>query len=468
MPKTIFRDRAVDTVLSVGINATDASPNLDVGDVTNWPVPAAGEDAIAWVGFGTATMEPVRYTGVDAVNGILTGTSRIAALKVAHNAGERVVNGGDSAFLESLVGKDLAQTISKRLAIDPTDGVPGIPHSVVIDRAATNLITNPSFEVDLTGWEANPTAPAPAFSRQVVLKFIGDAALRIDHNSAADFNGVRSVAIAVNSGQMYAASFWFRTSAAPAWRAQIHWFDSAGAFINADPTLDRDGATGWTRHVITGVAPANAVTARVYFVNRVVAQGVYSVYIDGVQFEEGGLSTYCDGSLGPGYSWSGTPHASSSSRTAGLKVLGRSVGDSFALGAGRLLAVVRGTGPTSYSTSATSFADVDTSKLVISFAAPASGKVMVIQRGGIDKATTDGYVSWNLREGSADVPNTDRNIVYGVNDYHIGTNVILLSGLVPGQVYTYKWGWKTANGTAYLSNSSISNSPVMEAWEVPV
>jgi hypothetical protein len=42
---------------------------------------------------------------------------------------------------------------------------------------------------------------------------------------------------------------------------------------------------------------------------------VHTYYVDALQVEEKGYATtYCDGSLGVGYSWSGTAHASTSTR----------------------------------------------------------------------------------------------------------------------------------------------------------
>lgn len=53
------------------------------------------------------------------------------------------------------------------------------------------------------------------------------------------------------------------------------------------------------------------------FALAVFSETAGTLYIDGVQIEKTPYVTpYCDGSLGPGHSWTGTPHASASTRTA--------------------------------------------------------------------------------------------------------------------------------------------------------
>lgn len=317
MPKTLFEDRAVDTVLSVAIDGVAASPNLDVGTVANWPVPAGGEEAIALVGFGTANVEPIRYTGVDAVNGILTGTSRIAGLMVAHGANERVVHGGDASFLEQLLRSDLAQRLTKRLAIDPDDGVVGAP-SILVDEATTNVITNPSFEVDTTGW----TVASGTLTRDTAERFIGVASGRHSIPAGATNEWIFTD-VAAGPGEVWTCSAWVKGTAGKTQAMALQFFDAANALITTVVGAAFTLSTGWQRIVRTATTPAGTAKIRVSLRKPSTAdQGAFDVWWDAVQMERKSYATtYADGSLGPGYEWTGAPHASASTRTTGLKVL---------------------------------------------------------------------------------------------------------------------------------------------------
>jgi len=72
----------------------------------------------------------------------------------------------------------------------------------------------------------------------------------------------------------------------------------------------------WQRIEFTATYGAGSTTRRIAI--RLHISGM-EAYIDAVQLEEKAYATpYCDGGLGEGHSWSGTPHASTSSRTAAV------------------------------------------------------------------------------------------------------------------------------------------------------
>lgn len=92
------------------------------------------------------------------------------------------------------------------------------------------------------------------------------------------------------------------------------------------------------------------------------------------------------------------------------------------------------------------FVDVDAA-LSVTFDAPASGSVVILleayphQSGGAKQL-------WNLRDAGGDVAGTSRWIGYDSTTYNGRTVVpIILTGLTPGNSYTYKWGHRTDTGT---------------------
>ena len=95
----------------------------------------------------------------------------------------------------------------------------------------------------------------------------------------------------------------------------------------------------WTRLVGDSIAANAAKTineVRLYIVTKDTAQAA-TFYVANAQIEDKAYATsYCDGSLGTGYAWSGTAHASSSTRTA--TVLSRTASSHVRLGGGALVA----------------------------------------------------------------------------------------------------------------------------------
>lgn len=96
------------------------------------------------------------------------------------------------------------------------------------------------------------------------------------------------------------------------------------------------------------------------------------------------------------------------------------------------------------STSAT-FADIDATNVAVTFTAPASGKVVI--RAAMSAETgASTNMQWNLRDGSGDVAETEQTISFGAISLR-GNGAWRLSGLTPGQSYTYKVGIARTSGS---------------------
>lgn len=198
-----------------------------------------------------------------------------------------------------------------------TGGIIGRPgqfaKAVQAAETTTNLVTNPSIETNTTGW-GNAWGDTLAASAEQA-KF-GLQSLKVTGAGAAGIGAY--IDSAVTPGATYTASVWVYVSSA-GWPSGVNdpglrLYDGAGlgtllAFSAAITERDQ-----WVWRSVTAT-PAQATARILVFQNVDVAGRV--MYIDGVQLEAKAYPTpYCDGSLGPGHAWTGTAHASTSTRVA--------------------------------------------------------------------------------------------------------------------------------------------------------
>jgi hypothetical protein len=183
--------------------------------------------------------------------------------------------------------------------------------SVVVPEATTNLITNPSFEASTAGYA---DASGGTFFYQVTNPFVGYAAMLIELD--LDGDGVYWT-IDLNDATTYTATAWIQCSQENA-ELQIAFTDTANVVL---AQARARVIFGWQRLRVTWTATATA-TYRIS-VTRVRGIGAISATTDAWQCEAKAYpTTYCDGDqrgylVGEtAYTWTGTPHASTSTRNA--------------------------------------------------------------------------------------------------------------------------------------------------------
>lgn len=177
----------------------------------------------------------------------------------------------------------------------------------------TNLVANPSFEVNTNNWAATNAALARVTTPAPI---IGVGVLRMTASGAGTIYPY-SDQIDVVVGETYTCSAYVRTAAtARQVRAVIQWDNAAG---NANLSYSRgtstaDNTTGWTRVSVTGVCPVGGGKARVG-VEVLSANGTEIHYADAFLFEQTEfLKDYFDAAQSPAenYLWAGSAHASAS------------------------------------------------------------------------------------------------------------------------------------------------------------
>lgn len=186
---------------------------------------------------------------------------------------------------------------------------------VVEPKEATNLVTNPSFELATTGYTAVGASSSIARTATNGYQRRGAYGLDITPTTAAE-SGVYFGTVALTSGTTYVFSCDVRDVAGQEFNLYIKAAD-------ADPVSGLTTWTGdgyWKRKSVTW-ACTSSENYRLYLTRSAVASTTH-FYTDGWQCEAGEETTYLDGDM-RGYIrgrndfyWTGTPHASTSVRTA--------------------------------------------------------------------------------------------------------------------------------------------------------
>lgn len=174
----------------------------------------------------------------------------------------------------------------------------------------TNLVTNPSLEVNATGWESNSAFggyDVATVERSTDQGWSGSASLKVTAPAAVvgeTWGNITSTPVVVGKVYTFSAYVWCANDA-------VAWADAV--FMERGPVVDIPAST-WTRVSVTFVANADHVFAGVGA--EFVTTG-FNYFIDGALLEEAyNLDGYFDGSTTDTadvtYAWTGTAHASTS------------------------------------------------------------------------------------------------------------------------------------------------------------
>ena len=132
--------------------------------------------------------------------------------------------------------------------------------------------------------------------------------------SVGDEGATQSARIPVSPSTTYTCSMWFRGAAGDV-HINVNAYTGAGAYVTTHfgPSTPLTGA--WQRIAFTFTTGATTGEVDLYALTYD-AQAI-AFRVDGVQLEARGYaSSTLDGSLGSGYAWTGTAHASTSTRAA--------------------------------------------------------------------------------------------------------------------------------------------------------
>jgi hypothetical protein len=189
--------------------------------------------------------------------------------------------------------------------------------ALMVEGATTNLITNPSFETDETGWTLTDADASVTKTRTTDRAYSGQYSIKLINTDAGDDDRIAAAISGLDASTAYTVSAWLFIESLTAGAVSdrgIYAYDAndVGGTAKTATITSVTPLGSWVRLSVTvtmSASPGNLVV-RLYS-----PQG--TIYWDSVQVEKKICTTsYCDGSLGTGYAWSGTAHASTSTRAA--------------------------------------------------------------------------------------------------------------------------------------------------------
>lgn len=194
--------------------------------------------------------------------------------------------------------------------------------SGAIQTVRTNLVTNPSIEVNTTGWTVGTSL---ALTRSATVARTGTYSLRVNNtNNIFNLRAVTNVTTGITGGSDYALlGSLYKTANVTDLALQVWWYasvDASGTAISYN-SLTTPSVSGWNdmSGVFTAPSGANSATVEVYFGKSGGLTSTDYGYVDKVMLEKASaVGTYFDGSTvsaGKTYAWTGTAHASTSTET---------------------------------------------------------------------------------------------------------------------------------------------------------
>lgn len=157
--------------------------------------------------------------------------------------------------------------------------------ALVVEAAAENLCTNPSFETDLTGWTATNTPDT--HKRSTDYSVYGAASLHVAYTGGATV-GTRYGSIVVDASTTYTATLYIRGSGGTV-KVWLDERDAADARIGSVSVIPVTLTGTWQRVQLSKTFGATGVKLRVYVLTA--TADATDWYMDGVQIEATAYAT---------------------------------------------------------------------------------------------------------------------------------------------------------------------------------
>jgi hypothetical protein len=159
----------------------------------------------------------------------------------------------------------------------------------VHNMARTNLIVNPSFKTNTTGWSLTGSS---TIARVTYDAFFGSSCLEVTKAAASSSGAVTTSRIAVSASTSYAVSAYVKVPAGEetgTLRIQVAWYTalSGGSLISTSNTTSIEIVDGidWTRLGGVFTSPANAVAALISIVQPTAGTVSKKFLLDAILFE---------------------------------------------------------------------------------------------------------------------------------------------------------------------------------------
>lgn len=208
------------------------------------------------------------------------------------------------------------------------------PYYTSILFTSTNLITNPSFEVNTTNWTTtNGTIARAATITGVSGSYLCELTVGASgtQSQLSLLSATNFTLVPVTAGTAYTASIYARdVNTSRNWAVYIEWRTASSVVSTTTGVFTAINTTSWARLSATGTAPATAIFARVYAISQSAATNGTKAQFDAAMMNTGStLLTYFDGSTTSTaqnvYAWAGTAHNSTSTFTQRASKFGAEV-----------------------------------------------------------------------------------------------------------------------------------------------
>ncbi len=277
------------------VTVTNGTFSVQLGSLTSFGASVDWNQSVLWLSMQLGNTSTCTITTTFQSNcggdGEMTPYIRLTASPYALNADK--LDGIDSASFAQLTA---SQTFTGTEIFKPTTNSTTafqIQNSsgadiLNVDTTDANLITNPGFEVNATGWAAaGTTAP----TRDTTNKYLGFGSGTVAAVTAAGEGFKQTLATTLTNGT-YTISWYDRMISGPAFTDVMAAYSVTGGAptnctgINTQTVV----TTGWTRHwctfTVTGASAANYITIR-----QVAGSTSRTWNIDAVQIESGSVPT---------------------------------------------------------------------------------------------------------------------------------------------------------------------------------
>jgi hypothetical protein len=165
--------------------------------------------------------------------------------------------------------------------------------------ARTNLVSNPSFKTNATGWTGTGSATVARVTTDYVF---GGACLEVTKANTTSSGTVTSSRIAVTAGLSYAVSAYLKVPTGEetsSVRLDIEWYTAltGGSLVSSllSALVAMDPGSDWVRIGKVGTAPAGAVAASIKVIQPTAGTASKKFLVDGVLFEQSAyINLYTD------------------------------------------------------------------------------------------------------------------------------------------------------------------------------
>jgi len=312
-------DLTVSNLAANRLAATDGTKGLaSVADLTDWVAGTANRVSVTDDGDGTITLSTPQdiHTGASPTFADITlGAGSIDPTELSPVLAGNVFTVDDllllgpgcpigATFWRSLRGQEATISGAFHLAAGRWAGT----RALMVEEAATNIVTNPVAAKSRNGYDS---AWGDIIVRSTEKSLFGPASVKWTWDGVGG-GGCKYNLAGYSANTDYVASVYV-------WIPDIQTGDVkftifGDGWVSLGKTLITD-RNRWVRAVVTFNTGTNSVVRPTVYINSPSASLFF--YVDGLNVVAGSIATsHIDGDLGPGYSWSGTPHASESTRAA--------------------------------------------------------------------------------------------------------------------------------------------------------